>query len=287
MAKIVLGLLIVLLAALLISTEFTDTINSLNPFADRTPAVTAPAAPDMNLDMNPATTPADTGFAATVTTETPFAITPIATDQPVDTLQTPAAGTGTQPAKTPAATRTYLTYTNPNYSFSINYPSDWQVEEFPDESGQDPGVPRGATDKTDVVEFYSPAISRCNHGNCVDVRSEMHVEIDSTPGATDLDQYYIHDVAAISTGYPIEVTGHTAMFKLSGQNAYELDFHVKDDPIDIRVERAYTMGAGKAFILTYHTHVPYSGEVDQGVLYSNVVADMFRSFRILTANKPL
>lgn len=275
-SKIMVCLVFAFLAALIISAGCTDLINSVNPFAEQSPAT--PVATTAVTLSAPATA---------VVTETPVAPGVNTTTGPAATSETtPAAGVTPSPQAT-AGARTYLTYTNTSYGFSIDYPSDWTVQEAPVETGQDPGVPAGYTSKTDVVEFYSPAVSRCYQGTCVDVRAEMHVQVDPSPPDTDLDQYYIHDVAAISQNYPIDITGHDAGFKLSGQNAYELDYHVQDDPIDIRVERAYTIAAGKAFVLTYHVHAPHSGEVDQGVIYSNVVVEMFRSFRVISANKTL
>ena len=267
-------LLIALLSVILISAGCTELADSINPFADQaTPVptteqpvvtVTKPAMPAVTQQLPPAN----------------------GTEEPAVTAETTAPVAETQ-TTAPSASHTYLTYTNASYGFSINYPSDWQVEEGPVETGQDPGVPAGYSYVTDVVEFYSPAIARCNHGSCVDVRAELHIQVDSAPPTTDLDQYYIHDVAAISQNYPIDITGHAAVFKLSGQNAYVLDYKLTEDPIDIKVKRAYTIAGGKAFILTYHVHTPYSGEVDQGVIYSNVIETMFRSFQIASPNKTL
>ncbi|HXX55933.1 MAG TPA: hypothetical protein VEI81_07540 [Methanoregula sp.] len=267
-------LLMVLLSVILLTAGCTDIANSINPFADQTTPV-----PTTEQPVVTETIPA-------IPAETPPLVSANATEEPAVTAETTASVAGTQ-TTAPSASRTYLTYTNASYGFSINYPSDWQVEEGPVETGQDPGVPSGYSYVTDVVEFYSPAIARCNHGSCVDVRAELHVEVDNAPPTTDIDQYYIHDVAAISQNYPIDITGHAAVFKLSGQNAYILSYKLDQDPIDIKVTRAYTIADGKAFILTYHTHVPYSGEVDQGVIYSNVIDTMLRSFQIASPNKTL
>ena len=235
-------------------------------------AATPSPAPGMPTPAAVVETPAPTD------TVTPSGTTVIPNPQPVPTVNVSPEVT------TPIS---YLTYTNSSYGFSIDYPSDWEVVPSPAENGQDPGVPRGFSSKTDVVEFYSPAISRCTHGECVDVRAEMHVEVDLSPPEKDLDQYYIKDVAVITKNYPLEITAHNSMIRISDHNAFTLDYHAKIDLIDIRAERVYSMIGGKAYVLTYHAHTPYSGEPDLFEKYSNVEPDMLRSFHVTVANKAL
>ena len=174
---------------------------------------------------------------------------------------------------------TYLTYSNSTYGFSIDYPSDWTVNDAPVQNYSDPAEPPGFEPKIDVVEFYSPSITRCTHGDCVLVQAEMHVEVDPTPSTTDLSDYYVKDVAAISQGLSIDITGHNALYKLSGQNAYRLDYRTGSDTSTINVQRAYTIIGGKAYVITFHAHAPYSGEVDQFQEYYNAAQDMFKSFK--------
>ena len=204
-------------------------------------------------------------------------------------VYTPTVAAGTSPGQavpSPQPATSYLTYTNPVYSFSINYPSDWQMNDAPVANPSDPASPPGFESKIDVVEFYSPGITRCIEARCVNVRTEMHVEVDPTPSTTKLDQYYTKDVAWIATNYPIEVTAPYARVELSGQLADRLGYHLTTDTTDIRVLRAYTIINNTAFVLIFHAHKPYSGEVDQYEEYFNTAEDMFNSFQVQGGSIP-
>lgn len=237
--------------------------------------VTAPAGTINPTETTPAAGPENA-------TEVPGTLSAL----PENTTSIPAATSPVPPGNsTPAVT--YLTYSNASYGFSIDYPSDWTVNDAPVANPSDPASPPGFEPKIDVVEFYSPAITRCNNGDCVLVRSEVHVEVDPSPSTTVLSDYYVKDVAAISQGEEVDITGHNAMFKLSGQNAYRLDFKTGYDISEINIQRAYTIIGGKAYVITFHAHAPYSGEVDQFEEYYNTAQDMFKSFQTTASLKVL
>jgi hypothetical protein len=214
------------------------------------------------------------------------ATTEIQTTVPANTA-TVAVGTSPgQAVPSPQPATSYLTYTNPAYSFSINYPSDWQMNDAPVANPSDPASPPGFESKIDVVEFYSPGITRCTESGCVNVRSEMHVEVDPTPSTKKLDQYYNKDVAWIATNYPIEVTAPYARVELSGQLGDRLGYDLTTDTADIKVLRAYTIINNTAFVLIFHAHKPYTGEVDQYQEYFNTAEDMFNSFQVQGGSIP-
>jgi len=176
----------------------------------------------------------------------------------------------------------YKTYSNPAYGFSIKYPSNWDVNELaPVITGQkSTQVPSGFGPRFDVVEFYSPLSTSCTQNGCI--RSEVHVEVDPTPFTKNLDDYYVKDVAWISTNNPIEITKHEAKFSLSGQKAYRLDYRLQSSTgsiIDqLNVQRAYVIIGGKAYIITFHAHGLDTGDESQFVKYYNTAQDMFTSF---------
>jgi PsbP len=187
-----------------------------------------------------------------------------------------AASPGT-PVPTPA--RPFNHYTNSEYGFSIDYPVGWQQNELNTQEAYDWG-------RYDVVEFYSPSFLRCNSekSDCVNVRSEVEVEVDTSPGA-ELDTFFVKDVARITTENNVEITKRDAMFKLSGAMAYRLDYLVKTDTGDINTLRAYTIQNDKGYIITFHAHAPVRNEKNnQFEEYYNDVMAMFKSFTITAGN---
>jgi hypothetical protein len=115
----------------------------------------------------------------------------------------------------------------------------------------------------------------------------MHVEVDSAPPTSKLEDYYTNDVAAIQKNYIIEISSHSSMFQIGDLNAYPLYYTAKKDLININAERAYASVGGKVFVLTFHAHAPYSGEEDQYVKYSGTVQKMFKSFKPIKAYKTI
>ena len=199
----------------------------------------------------------------------------------------PVPETTTLATPAPAAIPEFLTFTNTSYGFSIDYPSDWQVIEAPVETGLDPGVPRGYSATVDVVEFYSPGITRCHRGECVTVQAELHVNVDPAPPTPNLDEYYLKDISALQRNYHVDVSTHNSMIHLPNLTAYELDYRMTKDLVNIHAIRVYTGVAGKVFVFTFHAHSPYSGEEDQYAKYSGTAETMFKSFRSATTYRTL
>lgn len=237
--------------------------------------------------ISPGCVQTDSGSPVQNATQTIIPATPVVTATIPETTATPYAETAlneTQNQTTPAPTPTpeYTKYTSENYGFSIDYPSDW--EENP--------TNQLLTDFSSVyrdVEFYSPTISRCNteKTECVNVRAEVSVDVDTAPGTKELDTYYVKDVARLTGEYGIEITKKDSLFKLAGVKAYRLDYHQKDDVEDINVLRAYTLIGGNVYIITYHAHAPKSGEINQFEQYYNNAMAMFKSFSAKGAVKTI
>lgn len=179
----------------------------------------------------------------------------------------------------PAPTKSFNHYSNSKFGFSIDYPGDWQQNELNDPDPYD-------WDRYDAVEFYSPSFVRCNSekSECVNVRSEVKVEVDTNPGA-ELDTFFVKDVARITTENNVEITKRDSMFKLSGDTAYRLDYTLKTDTGDINTLRAYTIQNDNGYIITFHAHAPVRNEkINQFEQYYNDAMAMFKSFKINAGN---
>jgi len=206
---------------------------------------------------------------------------------PADTIVQTTPVVTVTPAAAPQQAAAYNTYSNSAYGFSINYPFDWKVIELsPVNTGQQESqVPSGCGPRFDVVVFQSPPINNCVKNDCVNVVSEVKIEVDPAPFTQNLDDYYVKDVAWITTiniGNQLAITKRDSMFSLSGGKAYRLDYHI---PVpesnghwydELNVQRAYTIIGGKAYIITYHAHGLSTSQYET---YYNTVQDMFKSFK--------
>ncbi len=180
-----------------------------------------------------------------------------ATESPVvTTVPTPElTQTAIVPGQTIAgagAAADFSTYSSPLYGFSIEYPAGWEVNDVTPEIG----TPDGLLGKTTVVDFYSPAIKRCDSEGkgCVLVRSQMTVGVDQTPWTTEISDYYVKDVASISRDNPITITKNSAQIELAWGKALRLDYNL--DPKEIKVIREYLVANGNVYIITFHSHYP-------------------------------
>jgi len=204
---------------------------------------------------------------------------------PPKTIPPSPAATTTVTASKATAVPTIITsfnqYSNSRYGFSIDYPDDWQKNELNKLETEIPWT------RYDVVEFYSPSFVRCNteRTDCVNVRSEVKIEVDPNPVSTELDTFFVKDVARITTGNYVEITRRDSLFKLSGDKAYRLDYNLRSDKEDIKVLSAYTIQNGKGYIITFHAHAPVRNErINQFEQYYNDVMTMFGSFKANAGN---
>ena len=212
------------------------------------------------------------GNTPATTSPTPYP-TPSYVSTPVP--EKTVAATVSTPVSTPTSKGTqFKTYSSSLYGFSIDYPADWESKEVnADLLTPDPGVR--------AVEFYSPSITRCNTRDvdCIMVRSEMDIDVDDNPLTKVLEDYYIKDVARITSNGGVEITRSQSLIKLSDTKGYSLDYNSGSESDGVNVLRAYTIIGGKAYILTFHAHYPKSKETDQFTQYYNDVEQMRKSFK--------
>ena len=209
--------------------------------------------------------------------------TPVPTLSAVPTA-TPATSTSlvvttSKVTPVPTPTTSFNRYSNSLFGFSIDYPTDWQKNEL---NQMDYSLTR-----YDVVEFYSPSFLRCNteKSDCVNVRSEVKIEVETNPVSTELETFFVKEVARMSSTSGFEITKRDSMFKLSGAKAYRLDFTSHSDSQEINVLSAYTIQNDKGYIITYHAHTPERDEKNnQFEQYYNDVMTMFSSFKVDAGN---
>jgi hypothetical protein len=216
----------------------------------------------------PSAVAADTTIPSTLQTGTP---------QPFPATTLPASPVTT--LVPPRTEHVYETYENSRYGIIMDYPSDWNV----DDTNPSVGTPDGMPAKKVIVNFYSPPITRCDHSqNCVLVRAEVSAAVDEHPGTKDVSEYFVRDVAKISTDYNIQITKSNAQLKLGDVRALRLDYQLQDRQYEIKAVRVYTIISDKAYIITFHTHFPKWQETDMIIEYLGPAQDMISSFRVTT-----
>ena len=207
-------------------------------------------------------------------------VTPTVSPPVATTVQPSITGTITPKSVQAVATSTsYNTYSNSAYRFSLEYPGDWDVNELaPASTGAlETQIPPGFGPRYDVVEFNAPNYPGID-------RTVVQVEVDPAPFTNVLDDYYVKDVAWITTNnMQLEITKRVAIYTLSGQKAYRLDYRLPS-PTNIlnkqvNIQRAYVIIGGKAYIITYRTYGADVGDQSQFVKYYNIAQGMFDSFK--------
>jgi hypothetical protein len=170
----------------------------------------------------------------------------------------------------------YNTYSNSAYRFNLEYPSDWNVNELsPAGSGAKvTQIPSGFGPRYKVVEFYAPTYSGAD-------RTVLQIEVDPAPFTSSLEDYYVKDVAWLSTtNHQLEITKHQAIYSLSGKKAYRFDYHIpsltQKISDEVNVQRAYAIIGGKAYIITYRAYGITGGDFEK---YYNTAQGMFESFK--------
>lgn len=183
-----------------------------------------------------------------------------------------------------SSTTGFLKYSNETYLFSIDYPQDWTVEEMDktllktinaSRSKKEPGIT--------VVEFYSPAVVRCdqlNKDDCVLVRSEVRIDVEPDRKSKTLEDYYLNEMVRLTEDYPIQVTRKDAQIYVGGRKAYSLEYHTGESQgtDGVSVIKVFVIIGDRVFIITSHSHDPKTGEDDQFLQYSDEFQHMIRSF---------
>lgn len=217
--------------------------------------------------------------------QTPVSTVPPAPAAPAISLATtepvvPAAEPITVATPVPTTASSVKHYSNSLYGFSIDYPSNWEVNEL-DQVETDISLTR-----FHVVDFYSPSFVRCNtdKSECVNVRAEVKIEAETNPPA-ELEDFYVKDVARITSGSGLQITKRDAMYKLDGTKSYRLDYLVQNSKEHYNALSAYVLRGGTGYILTYHGHAPEREETtNQFEEYYNDVMAMFSSFTASSSN---
>ncbi len=212
---------------------------------------------------------------ATITSAPTFSPTPIPT--PVETAVIFTQVT-TAPSLSPTTQQTQSamkTYTSSKFGFSIDYPAGWEVNEK--NMLETPSLTR-----YDVIEFYSPSINRCDtdQTSCSIVRSTIMVEVETKPGTKELADYFVPEVARITSQNGAQITKRDSSFKLSGVKAYRLDYTATYNKNEVNLLSAYTLINNNAYIITYRAYAPVRLETSQFELYYNTAMDMFNSFNV-------
>jgi hypothetical protein len=184
----------------------------------------------------------------------------------------------TEPLPTPFLEQTQSatkTYTSSQHGFSIDYPSDWEVSEKN-------LLKASSLSRYNVVEFYSPSINRCDsdQSSCSIVKTTVMVEVETSPNAKDIADYFVPEVARITSENMAQITKRDSSFRLSGAKAYRLDYSAQYNKNEINVLSAYTLINGSVYIVTYRAYTPVRLEQNQFELYYNTAMDMFKSFRV-------
>lgn len=139
--------------------------------------------------------------------------TPAATPAPTLPATTTPQMTAEETAVPAAATATplqYATYTCSTYGLSLSYPTDWQLQGSGDLAPRDYG-----RTTYNLVNIFSPGTG---------TYAIFSVDVDPTT-TSDLEAYFNSAVIALQKTYPkMTLTSHSAQLKVSGKNAYRVDY---------------------------------------------------------------
>jgi hypothetical protein len=127
-----------------------------------------------------------------------------------------------------------LLYENPQYGFSVSYPSDWTAEEpDPNELGI-------------VAGFLAPGES------IDDPLNYVTVQIEDLPAGTTLSGYTQAVLANLRSSYPdFQLLAERAMI-ISEEPAHVIAYGLTVDQTAYQVLLAYTIKDEKAYIITYY-----------------------------------
>jgi hypothetical protein len=155
---------------------------------------------------------------------------------------------------------------------TVTVPSNWE-KEIPVETDTLRDYGRVTTN---IANFYSPDVpyfsKRWNQSQPnVDKSNYSTMSIDVDPGTvTDFEQYFNLVTLALQNSYGhITITKHNYQMKISGYDAYKLDFETSiDDNTEMRASYIFTDVDGTIYIFAFKNPSLYSTEVEE--IYKSV-----------------
>jgi hypothetical protein len=142
----------------------------------------------------------------------------------------------------------WTTYTSKKFSFSIDYPVSWELN---DGSTGSPGR---------MLMLTAPPEMECDttSSQCFKYIATMTIEVDKDPQTLALEEYFNSAVVALQKEYEITATSRSASCMLAGARAYQIEFYTRDERgnPDRSYMQYYTLIDKKAYIISYTG--PYS-----------------------------
>ena len=229
--------------------------------------------------------PKDQAVNASVT-KVPSTPTVTPTAAPAKTTANASAATPAGSAKTggsaPSNASRYLTYTNSSYTFSIDYPSNWTMAEMSPALLKTINATRLLSETgIRVVEFYSPAITRCDDtipGNCVLIRTRVSVDVTGFPPNMTFDEYFVNRTLAMTLDNSVGMRRASPVITLNNTKAYSLEYNAGYGLNQVYVTKVFGLFNDKVYIITYRANFPKTGEENQFEKYYDDFQHMVRSF---------
>ena len=179
-----------------------------------------------------------TVIAGCTTPSAPVATPVPTTAAPATPAATPLPVTSAMAAATPTPIQ-YATYTCSTYGISLAYPSDWQMQGSGDLALRDYGKTTA-----NLVNLFTPGTGSY---------AIFSVDIDPAP-TSDLEAYFNSAVVALQKTYPkLTLNGHNAQLRVSGKNAYRVDYQVPTEGTSQTSYgfQVYTIVDNTPYIFTY------------------------------------
>ena len=241
-----------------------------------------PAASAQNKTNASLLKDAAVNVSTTKSAATPTA-TPKTTSAPAANASKAApAATANAGSSAPSATAGFRTYTNASYTFSMDYPANWTVAEMTPALLKTTNATRPRSETgIRVVDFYSPAVMRCddtNAGNCVYIRTRVSVDVTGLPANMTFEDYFINRTLAMTLDNSVGMRRSSPVVSLNNTKAYSLEYNSGYELNQAYVTKVFGLFNGQVYIITYRANYPKTGEVNQFYEYSDDFEHMIKSF---------
>jgi len=142
----------------------------------------------------------------------------------------------------------WTTYTSKKYTFSVRYPTTWELND-------------GSTGSPSrLLVLTAPPETECNSisAQCFKYIASLTIDIDRDPDTFDLEKYFNRAVASLQKDYDITSTTKSSSCMLDGNRAYQIEFYTRDERgnPDSSYMQYYTLIDKKGYIISYTG--PYS-----------------------------